>query len=297
MEIEDTYCEAFDGVGIQITVTAANEDLVRYAAQSFVALPSSVFGDAEGGIVQWLDGTGTPDGRPGATCQLWVLGTGKKAVDRLYDRLGRRLRQGILVVPTTAVYNALPGSTVDGIFDLMDNVGHCGDGYEEVLVEEGTYRQVISIPIMMGHDFVVEKTIPYKSGVMGGFFWFMCDSVESGLAVGTRAVEAARELPDVANIFEVCSAGSKVETNYPEIGATTNHRLCPTLKGKVADSLVPDGVLSIPELVMNAFSEETLRKAMRHVVDAVADVPGLVKVTSGNFGGKLGKYKIPLSEL
>ncbi|GAB4315815.1 MAG: formylmethanofuran--tetrahydromethanopterin N-formyltransferase [Promethearchaeota archaeon] len=291
--MEDTYCEAFDGVGVQLAITAADEDLVKYATQAFVALPSSVFGDAEGGIVKWLKPGQSPDGRPGSVVQLWVLGTGKKALAKLYEQLGRRMRQGVLVVPTTAAFDAFPGEP-DGEFDLMDNVGHCGDGFEDEVEHAG--RRVVRVPIMMGHDFFVERHVGHGKGVMGGFFWFFCDSVENGLAVGRRAVEASREVDDVAHVFEVCAAGSKVETNYPEIGPTTNHRLCPTLREKIPDSLVPEGVRSIPELVLNAFKLEDLKTAMRHVYEAVRALPGLVRVSTGNFGGKLGRHKIPLRE-
>lgn len=297
VEIDDTYSEAFDGMGVQILVTALTRDLVEYAAQSFVALPSSVFKEAEGGIVKWVDPSESPDGRPGAICQLWMLGKGEKVIPKLYHQLGKRIRQGILVVPTTAVFNALPGVNIDGLFDMTDNVGHCGDGYESEMLDKTTGRLVIKIPIMMGHDFIIEKDLPYRHGIMGGFFWFMCDSVESGLQVGRRAVEAAREVDDVANIFEVCSAGSKVGSKYPDIGPSTNHRLCPTLRDSIPDSQVPENVRSIPELVLNAFSEEKLREAMKYVIEAVKDLPGLIQITSGNFEGKLGRYKIPLQEL
>jgi len=52
VEIEDTYAEAFDGTVCQILVTAKNEKLLKSAVYSFTALPSTVFGDAEGGIVR-----------------------------------------------------------------------------------------------------------------------------------------------------------------------------------------------------------------------------------------------------
>lgn len=70
VEIEDTYAEAFEGTVTQLIVTAKNEHLLKQAVFSFTALPSTVFGDEEGGIVRWLREKETPDGRPGASVQL-----------------------------------------------------------------------------------------------------------------------------------------------------------------------------------------------------------------------------------
>jgi formylmethanofuran--tetrahydromethanopterin N-formyltransferase len=36
---------------------------------------------------------------------------------------------------------------------------------------------------------------------------------------------------------------------------------------------------------------------MKSVIEAVRDVQGVLKVSSGNYGGKLGQYKIYLREL
>ena len=109
--VEDTYCEAFEGLVVQLMVTAQDEEFLTRAANAFTALPSTVFGDAEGGIVRWLSKDETIDGRIGAIVQLWVTGTGKKATAKFYDQLGRRMRQGILVVPTTAVFDHFPNKT------------------------------------------------------------------------------------------------------------------------------------------------------------------------------------------
>ena len=129
VDIVDTYCEAFEGLCVQLQVTAQDAEFLNRAVHSFTALPSTVFGDAEGGIVRWLSENETIDGRLGAIVQLWVTGTGKKSTAKFYDQLGRRMRQGILVVPTTAVFDHYPQSAGEK-FNMMNNVGHCGDGYE-----------------------------------------------------------------------------------------------------------------------------------------------------------------------
>jgi len=294
--IEDTYCEAFEGLCCQLMVTAQDAEFLNKAVNNFTALPSTVFGDAEGGIVRWLTEKETIDERFGAIIQLWVNGTGKKAIAKFYEQLGRRMRQGILVIPTTAVFDYYPYK-IEMKFKMMGNVGHCGDGYEEIIFRFG--RKLISVPIMMGHDFLVEEELSHAKGVMGGNLWLFCDSVDSGIKVGREAIKIIAEIDNVCNIFGVCSAGSKIETKFPEIGPTTNHPYCPTLRGKIPNevSKVPEGVNSIPEIVFNALDLETIEKTMLKVIEGIINMEGLIKISAGNYGGKLGKYKIYLREL
>jgi len=296
VKIEDTYCEAFEGLCVQLMVTAQEAEFLSRAANAFTALPSTVFGDAEGGIVRWLSENETIDGRLGAIVQLWVTGTGKKATAKFYDQLGRRMRQGILVVPSTAVFDHYPGKT-DQKFKMMDNVGHCGDGYEWIV--EKYDRNLISVPIMMGYDFLIEEELSYAPGVMGGNLWLFCDSVDAGINVGREAVKILAEIDDVCDTFNVCSAGSKPETNFPEIGPSTNHPYCPTLKSRLPSEefKVPNGVQSIPEIVFNALDLETIKKTMASIIEGIINMDGLIMISSGNYGGKLGKYNIFLREL
>jgi len=299
MEIEDTYCEAFEGLVVQLMVTAQDAEFLNRATNAFTALPSTVFGDAEGGIVRWLSEKETIDGRLGAIVQLWVTGTGKKATAKFYKQFGRRMRQGILVVPTTAVFDYYPGTT-EFKFNMMDNVGHCGDGFEWIV--EKFNRKLISVPIMMGYDFLIEEEISYAKGVMGGNLWLFCDSVKSGIKVGREGVKILAELDDVCTTFDVCSAGSKLvppDAKYPEIGPSTNHPFCPTLKDKLSSDefQVPAGVKSIPELVFNGLQLDDVKFAMQKIIEGISDMNGLLKISAGNYGGKLGKFKIYLREL
>ncbi|MBD3256624.1 MAG: formylmethanofuran--tetrahydromethanopterin N-formyltransferase [Candidatus Lokiarchaeota archaeon] len=294
--IEDTFCEAFEGLVVQLMVTAQDELFLTRAVNSFTALPSTVFGDAEGGIVKWLSKEESIDNRIGAIVQLWVTGTNSKAKEKFYEQLGRRLRQGILVVPTTSVFDAYPHD-VDTHFNLMNNVGHCGDGYEKVIKKYD--RELISVPIMMGHDFLIEERIKYAKGIMGGNLWLFCDSVESGIEIGREAVQIINTIDNVCTTFDVCSAGSKPETKFPEIGPSTNHPFCPTLRETLPSSefKVPERVKSIPEIIFNALDIETVKNTMKEVIRGIIEMEGLIKISAGNYGGKLGKYKIHLRDL
>jgi formylmethanofuran--tetrahydromethanopterin N-formyltransferase len=290
MDIEDTYCEAFDGLVARVCVTARDEKRLKQAAYNATALPCTVFGESEGGIERWLNEQETPDGRPGALIQLWV-NYGEGAPQKLEYEVAKRIRQGILVVPTTSVFNAL--ESPDNM-ETMARIGHCGDGYETI--EQRFGRNVIAVPIMMG-EFVIERYVSYKKGVMGGNVWFFCESVAAALEAGEAAIAAIEKVDGAITPFDICSAGSKPETNYPEIGPTTNHLYCPTLTRKLTASKVPAGVQCIPEIVINGISRDSVKEAMRAAIESVQDIKGVVRISAGNYGGKLGSYKIFLKEL
>ncbi len=288
--VVDTYCEAFDGIYSRILITAKQKWLLKKAAYSSTALPSTVFGESEGGVEKFVSPQETPDGRIGAIAQIWVAKS-KNFESVLMREMSKRIRQGILVVPTTRVFNATESDTH---FDAELNVGRCGDGYE--WEEEMWGRKVIRVPIMFG-EFIIERYIGYAEGVAGGNVWFFCDSEESALEAGEAAVEALKNMNNIITSFDICSAGSKPETKYPEIGPTTNHYYCPTLKNKIPDSMVPDGVRSIPEIVINGTTLQDVKKAMYVCMEVVSRIDGVLKISAGNYDGKLGQHKIYLRDI
>ncbi len=288
--VEDTYCEAFDGIYSRLLITAKHRWLLKKAAYGSTALPSTVFGESEGGVEKFVSPEKTPDGRQGAIIQIWVAKS-KNFKDVLMRELGKRIRQGILVVPTTRLFNATES---ENYIDAEINVGRCGDGYE--WEEEMWGRKVIRVPIMFG-EFIIERHLGYAEGIAGGNVWFFCESEEAALEAGEAAIEALKDMEGVITSFDICSAGSKPETKYPEIGPTTNHYYCPTLKGKIPDSKVPDGVKSIPEIVINGVNLEVVKKAMFVCMEVASKVDGVVKLSAGNYGGKLGQHKIYLRDI
>ena len=295
--VEDTYAEAFDGLYLRMIVTADDEETVRRAAEDATATPSVVIGRVEGGVEAWLKPNETPDGRPGAVIQLWGRIDPSKplsdSVKKLEVEASYKIRQDILVKPFTSLYDASMDPI--GSMDMMERVGHCGDGYE--WIEERNGREVIVVPIMVP-DFVIERRIGYGRGVMGANFWYLCSTKRAVKEAGEEALKAISEIEGVVTPFDVCSAGSKPETKYPWIGPTTNHLYCPSLKDKLrSESMVPEGVEYIPEIVINGISLEAVKKAMKAGIEAVSQVDGVVKISAGNYQGKLGTHIIPLREL
>jgi formylmethanofuran--tetrahydromethanopterin N-formyltransferase len=49
--------------------------------------------------------------------------------------------------------------------------------------------------------------------------------------------------------------------------------------------------------VINGVSMEAVKQAMKAGIQAVLNVDGVVRVSAGNYGGKLGEFKIQLREL
>jgi len=296
--IEDTYAEAFSGLYCRLVVTADDGETVRRAAEDATATPSGVIGRLDSGIERWLNKKETPDQRNGAIFQFWKgLDKGKPLTDmlnRFEKELSYRIRQDILVKPFTAVFNALSVKP-EGKMDMMERVGHCGDGYEW---EERLYgRNMIVVPIMVP-DFLIERYVGYAEGIAGGNFWYMCKTKRQVVEAGRKALEAIHQVEGVITPFDVCSAGSKTETRFPLIGPTTNHPYCPSLKKKMKEeSRVPEGVNYIPEIVINGTSINVVRKAMKAGIEAALNVDGIVKISAGNYDGKLGDHKIYLREL
>jgi len=296
-EIEETYAEAFDGILSRVVVTADHPEILRKAAENATATPAIVIGRIEGGIEKYLNRQETPDGREGAVLQFWGgIDENKpleESVKKFEAELSFRIRQDILVKPFTAVFDAL--SNADGKIVMMGRVGHCGDGYE--WTEQRYGRTMIVVPLMVS-NFLIEKELGYARGVMGANFWFMCKTKQAVMEAGQKALDVIHTVPGVITPFDICSAGSKPETQFPLIGPTTNHPYCASLKTRLGKmSMVPVGVNYIPEIVINGTSIEVVKKAMKAGIQSASKVDGVVRVSAGNYGGKLGKHKIYLKEL
>ncbi|PVX24692.1 MAG: formylmethanofuran--tetrahydromethanopterin formyltransferase [Candidatus Bathyarchaeum sp.] len=296
-EIEDTYAEAFDGILSRVIVTADHSEVLRKAAQHATATPAIVIGRTEGGVEKYMTKQETPDGREGVLVQFWGgIDESKPLEDSLKKfeaELSFRIRQDILVKPFTAVFDAL--FNAEGKIGMMKRVGHCGDGYE--WTEQCYGRNMIVVPLMVS-NFLIEKELGYARGVMGANFWFMCKTKQAVMEAGREALNAIHQVKDVITPFDVCSAGSKPETKFPLIGPTTNHPYCQSLKERLGtQSKVPDGVKYIPEIVINGASMDAVKKAMKAGIQSASKVDGVVRISAGNYGGKLGKHKIRLQEL
>jgi formylmethanofuran--tetrahydromethanopterin N-formyltransferase len=290
LKVEDTYCEAFKGTCCRVIVTADDIETVRRTAYDATSTPGTVIGRVEGGIEAWLDKSETPDKRYGALLQFWY---NTEDIEKFNVELSYRIRQDILVKPFTSLFDA--SSDPIGQMGTMKYVGHCGDGYEW---EEELYgRKMIVVPIAIP-DFKIERELGYMRGIMGANFWYMCTNKQSVTDAGKAALNAIKDVEGVVTPFDICSAASKPETNFPWIGPTTNHPYCPSLKEILNEvSEVPDMVKYIPEIVINGLDQNVVKEGMKAGIEAVVDFDDVLRVSAGNYDGKLGDYRIDLKEL
>lgn len=288
MRVEDTFAEAFEGYYSRFLVTAVNRKWALHAALSATGYATSMIGcSAEAGIEGYLTPGTTPDKRPGVVIQVWA------SKGRMRDVLLGRIGQCILTAPTAAVWNLCASGEK---LDVGYRMRYYGDGYEELRRIAG--REVVAIPVMMG-EFLIERELGIAKGVMGGNFFILAASQGSALMAAEKACLAIEGVEGVITPFPggVCGAGSKVGSKrYGFMHATTNERYCPSLAGKVRDTRVK-GVGAVAEVVINGVSEEKVREAMAAGIKAALGVDGVTRISAGNYGGRLGKIRIPLREL
>lgn len=293
--IEDTFAECFSGKYIRALITAEDEDTLKQAAYDSTSTPGAVIGRIEGGVEGFIDSNKTPDGRIGAIVQYWF---NIDDMEKYEVELSYRIRQDVLVKPFTRMFDYTFESDRIGSLGMMKQVGHCGDGHE--WIENNYGREMINVPIAVP-DFQIETKLSYGEGVMGANFWYMCKTKEAVLEAGKLAIEAIMEVEGAITPFGICSAASKVETNYPWIGPTTNHPYCPSLKSEIGNiSKVPDNVNYIPEIVINGTNMDVAKLALKNSIEAVLESDysdDIVKISAGNFNGELGEYNINLLDL
>jgi len=94
----------------------------------------------------------------------------------------------------------------------------------------------------------------------------------------------------------VVRSGSKVGSRRSKtMIASTNDAFCPTLR-VVTKSDLPDGVNSVLEIVINGIDAPAIARAMRAGIDAACR-DGVLAISAGNYGGKLGPHHFYLRKI
>lgn len=286
VEIEDTYAEAFTGTYARVLVTATTRKWAELAAIEATGYGTSMIDcSAEAGL-EGPHANSTPDSRPGVVMQVWTSKKNMKA--ELLGRLG----QCVLTSPTAAAWNYCDSEEK---LDVGRAMGFFGDGYQE---ERELYgRSVVAIPIMMG-EFLIERDFGFAKGVAGGNFFMLAKSQAAALSAAEKAVEAVKRIEGVIAPFPggVCASGSKIGSRYKFLKASTNDEYCPTIAHKVPKTKV-SGMGGVAEIVLDGIDDSRVKEAMRAGIEAASKVEGVVKISAGNYGGKLGGVKIHLHEL
>jgi formylmethanofuran--tetrahydromethanopterin N-formyltransferase len=297
VEIEDTYAEAFRSIYAEVLITARDRRWLDHAINAATGnASSSILCDCEAGLDRYVGPGGdesfaTPDGRPGAIVQFHVPRFKKDREAVLEKVLLARLSQNVLTCPTTACFSL---QDTESYFKLGRKIALFGDGHQFRDVRYG--RKVWVLPIMMG-EFVIDRRFGFRDGLMGGNLWFFSESVDAAVEAAERSVVGAQSVPGVILPFPggVASSGSKAGSAYSFLFASTNHPFCPTLREKLGDvSRVPPGVNSISEIIINGYDLDTVARATQAAIEAAKNTPGLIRISAGNYGGRLGKNFIYL---
>src|SRR5689334_5221110 len=287
--IEDTFAEAFTMRVARIIITAESLRWVRAAALKLTGFATSVIGcKVEAGIERELPAGETPDGRIGVSVLLMTM-----SKDDMSKRLIERIGQTVLTCPTTACYDGLP--------EAADRVGvgsalrFFGDGFQisKVIAGERFWR----IPVMEG-EFLVQERFGMLKGVGGGNFLILARSAGAALSAAEAAADAMDAEPGVILPFPggVVRSGSQVGSRRSKtMIASTNDAFCPTLRAVTATAL-PEEVNSVLELVINGTDAGAIARAMRAGISAACR-EGVVAISAGNYGGKLGPHHFHLRQI
>ncbi len=289
VKVQDTFAEMFGLWAGRVLITAQNEKWAQIAASLTTGFATSVIAaSAEASIERAVPADQTPDKRPGVLIQIY-----NRDRFELKHQLMERIGQCTLTCPTTAAFNGLTGKRT---LNVGSSLRYFGDGFQKKAMVGG--RKCWKIPVMEG-TFIVEDGFGAMEAIAGGNFMIFAATQEAGLKSAEAAAEAIRtSAPDVIMIFPggVCRAGSKAGSLKYKLKASTNHPYCPTLRSLVPDSVVPEGVTCVYEIVVNGLTLDAVKNALKLGVTAAVDVPGVVKISSGNYGGKLGPYKAYLRD-
>jgi formylmethanofuran--tetrahydromethanopterin N-formyltransferase len=287
--IDDAFAEAFPMTAARLIVTAENPEWARIAGTVATGYAASVIGcDAEAGIERTLTDEETPDDRPGVSLLLFAFNR-----EALQKAVVNRVGQCILTCPTTACYNGLP-VIKDKTIRVGGNLRFFGDGFQFSKKLEG--RRYWRLPVMDG-EFTCEDLFGTTKGVAGGNFLILGESQGAALTAAQAAVAAIRQVSGVIMPFPggIVRSGSKVGSRYKKLRASTNDAYCPTLRGLVQTAL-PDGTNAVYEIVIDGLDLPAVEEATRVGVRA-ACIPGVVRVSAGNYGGNLGPFHLHLHKL
>jgi formylmethanofuran--tetrahydromethanopterin N-formyltransferase len=289
--IEDTFAEAFGMRATRLIITAASRRWAQHAATTTTGFATSVIAcGCEAGIEAVLAPRQTPDGRPGVAILLFAMSS-----KDLQKQLERRAGQCVLTCPTTAAYGGIPPEAAYDWLGLGRALRYFGDGFQISKLIGG--KRFWRIPVMEG-EFVCEEKVGLVKGIGGGNFLILARDQQAALGAAERAVAAMRKVRNIILPFPggVVRSGSKVGSKYKTLIASTNDAYCPTLVG-LTRSRLPAGVGAVLEIVIDGLDAPSVERAMREGIRAACargSERGVVAITAGNYGGKLGPHHFHL---
>lgn len=298
--VDDTYAEGFRSIYGEVLITARDDKWLDHCLHAVTGHASStIMCDCEAGIAQRFteqqaSAGGTPDGRVGAVVQFHVPRFRKDRREHLEKVMLARISQNVLTSPTARCFNCIDS---EDFFKLGRKIALFGDRHQFRDVRYGQPGWVIPI---LGGEFFLSRRFGYRDGVMGGNLWFFGATEDAALDAAEKAAIAAEMSPGVVTTFPggVASSGSKAGSSYPFLIAATYAEFCPTLRDKLGErSKLPAGVNSVMEIIINGADLESIATATGRSIHAAAETPGLLRISAGNYGGRLGKSFVHLHQV
>jgi formylmethanofuran--tetrahydromethanopterin N-formyltransferase len=296
--IDDTYAEAFRSIFVEFLITARDRQWVEHAVNAATGNGSStILCDCEAGLDRFVglgadESLPTPDGRPGAVVQLHVPRFRKDQAIRDLERAALvRISQNVLTCPTAACFNLLDSASY---FRMGRKIAYFGDGFQKRIERFG--RKMWWIPTL-GGEFILDRRLGFTDGLMGGNLWFMSENEDAALAAAEAGVAAIRACPGVIMPFPggIAGSGSKAGSRYRFAVASTYEKFCPLLvDDPEAKSELPQNVRSVMEIIINGRDLDAVVRATQAAIAASADTPGLLRISAGNYGGRLDKSLVYL---
>lgn len=295
VEIENTFAEAFTMRAARLTITALNEKWAYNAAAAASGFATSVIGC---GVEAGIEGETfhTPDGRPGMDVLFFA-----PSKEEMEKNLTTRIGQAIMTAPTTSCFDgALPEFKPDdeSLSKLLigSKIRFFGDGFQasKVIANQRYWR----IPVMDG-EFLIQEEFTAVKAIGGGNFLILAESIESCLQAAEAAVSAMKKIRGIILPFPggIVRSGSKVGSKYKFIPASTNTAYCPTIRGRVEGGMLTENINAVLEIVIDGLTKELVAQAMEAGIRAAVQIPGIKRITAGNYGGKLGKHHFYLHEV
>ncbi len=290
--IDDTYAEAFRSIYVEFLITACSRRWVEHAVAAATGNASStIMCDCEAGVDRYVGPQGdesfaTPDGRPGAIVQLHVPRFRKDRVPALERSALVRICQNVLTCPTTACFNLIDSPEY---FHMGRKVAYFGDGFQKRIERFG--RKMWWVPTL-GGEFILDRRLGYLDGLMGGNLWYMGETEDAALAAAEAGEAAVRDCPGVIMPFPggIAGSGSKAGSKYSFAVASTYEKFCPKLADDpAAKTDLPPNVGSVMEIIINGRDLSSISRATQAAIKASVNTPGLLRISAGNYGGRLGK--------
>tara|TARA_R110002073_G_scaffold56905_28_gene144894 strand:+ start:16310 stop:17236 length:927 start_codon:yes stop_codon:yes gene_type:complete len=297
IRINATFAEAFDMKATRLIVTADDRQWATDAAAAMTGFGTSVIAcGIEIAVERELAVDDTPDGRPGVAILAFTV-SGKEMEKQIPQRAG----QCILTCPTTALFAGIEETTPksDKRIPIGKSLRYFGDG-NQISKMIGS-RRYWRIPVMDG-EFVCDHDVSRIDGIGGGNFILIGNNVKAVSTACRAAVQAIRTVDGVITPFPggVTRSGSKVGSKYAALFASTNNAFCPTLRTMDPSSELTRDESVAMEIVIDGLSTAAIAHAMRVGIQAACDSQtdgGLLRITAGNYGGKLGRHHFHLAEI